>query len=98
MYENVIRFPDQNILNTKVKKIRNPQKEISGGFFLPIITKKPPSYICLRSNIKDISLKNSSFLFRINFLLNILSLILKLKGIEFINSILFFLNQFIISK
>jgi len=31
--ENVIRFPDQNILNTKVKQIKNPQKEISGGFF-----------------------------------------------------------------
>jgi len=24
--ENVIRFPDQNTLNTKVKQIRNPQK------------------------------------------------------------------------
>ena len=33
MYENVIRFPNQNTLNTKVKQIRNPQKEISGGFF-----------------------------------------------------------------
>ena len=33
-YENVIRFPDQNTLNTKVKQIRNPQKEISGGFFM----------------------------------------------------------------
>ena len=32
--ENVIRFPDQNTLNTKVKQIRNPQKEISGGFFM----------------------------------------------------------------
>ncbi len=32
-YENVIRFPYQNTLNTKVKQIRNPQKEISGGFF-----------------------------------------------------------------
>ena len=32
-YENVIRFPDQNTLNTKVKQIRNPQKEISGVFF-----------------------------------------------------------------
>jgi hypothetical protein len=31
--KNVIRFPDQNTLNTKVKQIRNPQKEISGGFF-----------------------------------------------------------------
>ena len=30
---NVIRFHDQNTLNTKVKQIRNPQKEISGGFF-----------------------------------------------------------------
>ena len=36
-YENVIRFPDQNTLNTKVKQIRNPQKEISGGFFMVII-------------------------------------------------------------
>ena len=33
-YENVIRFPNQNTLNTKVKQIRNPQKEISGGFFI----------------------------------------------------------------
>ena len=32
----VIRFPDQNTLNTKVKQIRNPQKEISGGFYLEI--------------------------------------------------------------
>ena len=30
---HVIQFPDQNTLNTKVKQIRNPQKEISGGFF-----------------------------------------------------------------
>ena len=30
--ENVIRFLNQNTLNTKVKQIRNPQKEISGGF------------------------------------------------------------------
>ena len=30
--ENVIRFPDQNTLRTRVKQIRNPQKEISGGF------------------------------------------------------------------
>ena len=36
-YENVIRFHDQNTLNTKVKQIRNPQKEISGGFFMVII-------------------------------------------------------------
>jgi len=36
MNENVIRFPDQNTLNTKVKQIRNPQKEISGGFFLTL--------------------------------------------------------------
>ena len=35
--ENVIRFPNQNTLNTKVKQIRNPQKEISGGFFYVII-------------------------------------------------------------
>ena len=33
-YENVIRFPDQNTLNTNTKQIRNPQKEISGGFFM----------------------------------------------------------------
>ena len=33
-YENVIRFPNQNTLNTKLKQIRNPQKEISGGFFI----------------------------------------------------------------
>ena len=31
---NVIRFPDQNTLSTRVKQIRNPQKEISGGFLL----------------------------------------------------------------
>jgi len=31
---NVIRLPNQNTLNTKVKQIRNPQKEISGGFFM----------------------------------------------------------------
>ena len=31
--ENVIRFPNQNTLRTRVKQIRNPQKEISGGFF-----------------------------------------------------------------
>jgi len=36
--QNVIRFPDQNTLNTKVKQIRNPQKEISGGFFNSLIT------------------------------------------------------------
>jgi len=30
--ENVIRFLNQNTLNTKVKQIRNTQKEISGGF------------------------------------------------------------------
>ena len=33
MWEYVIRFPNQNTLNKKVKQIRNPQKEISGGFF-----------------------------------------------------------------
>ena len=32
--KNVIRFPNQNTLNTKVKQIRNHQKEISGGFFI----------------------------------------------------------------
>ena len=31
--KNVIRFPNQNTLNTKIKQIRNPRKEISGGFF-----------------------------------------------------------------
>ena len=31
---NVIRFPNQNTLRTGVKQIRNPRKEISGGFFL----------------------------------------------------------------
>ena len=31
---NVIRFPDQNTLRTRVKQIRNPQKEISGGFLI----------------------------------------------------------------
>ena len=40
---NVIRFPDQNTLNIKVKKIKNPQKETSEGFFYcsvcPIIIK-----------------------------------------------------------
>lgn len=35
--ENVIRFPDQNTLNTKVKQIKNPQKEISGGFFIFVL-------------------------------------------------------------
>ena len=30
--ENVIRFPNQNTHRTRVKQIRNPQKEISGGF------------------------------------------------------------------
>jgi hypothetical protein len=30
---NVTTIPVQNTLNTKVKQIRNPQKEISGGFF-----------------------------------------------------------------
>ena len=38
-YENVIRFPDQNTLSTRVKQIRNPQKEISGGFFVNKIYK-----------------------------------------------------------
>ena len=32
--ENVIRFPDQYTLNINTKQIRNPQKEISGGFFM----------------------------------------------------------------
>ena len=34
---NVIRFPDQNTLRTRVKQIRNPQKEISGGFFILLL-------------------------------------------------------------
>ena len=38
--ENVIRFPDQNTLNTKVKQIRNPQREISGGFFYLLYCEK----------------------------------------------------------
>ena len=32
--ENVIRLPDQNALSTRVKQIRNPQKEIFEGFFI----------------------------------------------------------------
>ena len=35
--ENVIRFHLENTLNTKVKQIRNPQKEISGGFFIFVL-------------------------------------------------------------
>ena len=35
--ENVIRFPDQNTLSTRVKQIRNPQKEFSGGFFMLLV-------------------------------------------------------------
>jgi hypothetical protein len=30
-------IPYRNILKTKIKQIANPQKEISGGFFLTII-------------------------------------------------------------
>ena len=30
-------IPVQNTLRTRVKQIRNPQKEISGGFFYDII-------------------------------------------------------------
>mgnify|MGYP007105956037 FL=1 len=29
-------IPVQNTLRTRVKQIRNPQKEISGGFFIPL--------------------------------------------------------------
>jgi len=29
-------IPVQNTLRTRVKQIRNPQKEISGGFFLKV--------------------------------------------------------------
>ena len=35
--ENVTTIPVQNTLRTRVKQIRNPQKEISGGFFYDII-------------------------------------------------------------
>ena len=35
--ENVIRFPNQNTHRTRVKQIRNPQKEISGGFFIFVL-------------------------------------------------------------
>jgi hypothetical protein len=34
MNGNVIRFPDQNTPKIKFKQLDNPQKEISGGFFL----------------------------------------------------------------
>ena len=34
--ENVIRFPDQNTRNIKVKKISNLQKEISESFLFLI--------------------------------------------------------------
>jgi hypothetical protein len=44
---NVIRFPDQNTLNTKVKQIRNPQKEISGGFYLRFNSEKLNQNSCL---------------------------------------------------
>ena len=37
MNENVIRFPNQNTHRTRVKQIRNPQKEISGGFFIFVL-------------------------------------------------------------
>ena len=33
---NVIRFPDQNTLSTRVKQIRNPQKGISGVFLFTL--------------------------------------------------------------
>jgi len=32
VYANVTYIPLENTLNTKVKQIRNPQKDISGGF------------------------------------------------------------------
>ena len=32
--ENVIRFHLENTLDTYTKQNRNPQKEISGGFFM----------------------------------------------------------------
>jgi len=32
--ENVIRFPNQNTLSTRVKQIRNPRNESFGGFFM----------------------------------------------------------------
>ena len=34
MCVNVTTIPVQNTLSTRVKQIRNPQKEISGGFFM----------------------------------------------------------------
>ena len=33
-YENVIRFHLQNTLDTSAKQNHNPQKEMSGGFFI----------------------------------------------------------------
>jgi hypothetical protein len=30
-------IPNWNILKTKIKQITNPQKEISGGFFMRVI-------------------------------------------------------------
>ena len=38
--ENVIRFPNQNTLNIKIKQIRNPRNENFGGFLLKYFYKK----------------------------------------------------------
>ena len=63
-YENVIRFPDQNTLSTRINQIRNPQKEISGGFLCyyfnsitpieAVFSKKRKSLFLL--NIKSLTL------------------------------------------
>ena len=37
--ENVTTIPVQNALRTRVKQIRNPQKEISGGFLFKMFKK-----------------------------------------------------------
>ena len=50
-YENVIRFPDQNTLRTRVKQIRNPQKEISGGFFIFLNTLLHPQHFLLEEKL-----------------------------------------------
>jgi len=47
MYENVAYIPLENTLNTKVKQIRNPQKEISGGFYLRFNSEKLNQNSCL---------------------------------------------------
>jgi len=44
--KNVIRFPNQNTLSTRVKQIRNPQKEISGGFFYVMFKNEKDIHCC----------------------------------------------------